>query len=828
MKKTKILVIDDSMTDLLVIKDMLKEYNVLCASNGVEAIQIIKDNKAIDLIMLDINMPDMNSFEVLDMIQFSEVYRKIRVIILTDNNEIEKEIKGLKSGAIDYIRKPIRKESLKARIDIHVRLLQIQKLIEQKFIEQSFTFDAIFYEAPIGIAISFNDELLANDYNNTLRINPMFESITGYSKEELQALGWDRITSPDEIGEDLINYTKLQNDEIEEYAMDKRFIKQDGTAVWVHMVVAKLKLLHDNRFNHICLIQDISRRKNAESKLRDSEKTMALLLSHLPGMAYRCEFDQRWCMKYVSDGSLKLTGYPHQAFVDNEKFAYLDIVALEYQKNVFHQWDQAIKQNLPFYLEYEIVVANNTRKWVLEMGQGITNSEGKVDVIESLVLDITQRKKMEDELRYNSNHDSLTGLYNLNYLVSQLKIDRKLLEKRALIGINLSDLHSLTTTFGFEYTIEVKKKIALALLKIHQDNKLLFNTYENQFVSYYKGYNNQQELLDFCDEIVEILNHELLIEQISGGLGVIEIDEYDDLGIDHLLRNILVASEHANNISEYSFGLCFYDESMRGKMIRDEDIKRIINQITVDKKGCRLVLQFQPIYDLSSNRVIGFEALSRLYSDEFGLITPIEFIPVAEKSKQIITLGEKIISQALDFLKELENQGFHDAIVSINISAIQLMRHDFVEMLSDFISKKDVQARSVLLEMTESVLANNFDKINRVFKELQDLGVKIALDDFGTGYSSLARESELNIDILKIDKHFINNLSHMNHNQALTGSIVSMAHLSSRAVIAEGVEYENQMEYLRNHDCDMIQGYLISRPLDQADAIAFLIKTNKL
>ena len=203
MKKIEILVINNSASDRLVIKKVLKEYDILCASDGVEAVQLINQHNEIDLILLDLNMPNDEGFEILETIKSNDGFKKARIIVLTDYDEIEKEVKGLKLGAIDYIRKPIHMESVKARIDINIQLLKAQKFLELKFKEQSFTFDAIFYEAPIGIAIAFTHELLSSEINTALRINPMFESITGYSKEELSALGWARITHPDDLDEEI-------------------------------------------------------------------------------------------------------------------------------------------------------------------------------------------------------------------------------------------------------------------------------------------------------------------------------------------------------------------------------------------------------------------------------------------------------------------------------------------------------------------------------------------------------------------------------------------------------------------------------------------------
>ncbi|HPF20751.1 MAG TPA: response regulator, partial [Syntrophomonas sp.] len=260
-----ILVVDDSASDRLIIKNMLNEYRVLTACDGLEAMREIDAQADIDLVILDLNVPNMNGFEVLGALQSNERYKKLRTLILTNHDELDNEIKGLKMGAVDYIRKPIHMEFLKARMEIHLELLRIQKLVEHKLYEQGLTLDTVFSQAPIGIAIN---EPSDDAGNGMVAINPMYEQITGRSKEELLKLGWGRITHPDDLDEDLQNLQKLQAGEIKSYIMEKRFIKPDGSIVWVHMVVAPLTLSNQSKFNHICLVQDISERKRMENDLR--------------------------------------------------------------------------------------------------------------------------------------------------------------------------------------------------------------------------------------------------------------------------------------------------------------------------------------------------------------------------------------------------------------------------------------------------------------------------------------------------------------------------------------------------------------------------------
>src|SRR5690554_1109345 len=254
----KILIVDDSATDRLIIKNMLHGYETIIARDGLEAMQQVKARPDIDLMILDLNMPHMNGFQVLEAIQSQQAYKHIRVIILTNYDEIDNEIKGLRAGAVDYIRKPIHMDSLKARIETHLELLRIQKLFEYRLYEQGLTFDTIFNQAPIGIAIANN--MLPEELSMMpeVRINPTYEQITGYSKETLIRKGWAAITHPDDRQKNLDCYKDLMAGLIKHYEMDKRYIRPDGSIVWVHMVVARLQIDQDEKPKHIALIQDIT------------------------------------------------------------------------------------------------------------------------------------------------------------------------------------------------------------------------------------------------------------------------------------------------------------------------------------------------------------------------------------------------------------------------------------------------------------------------------------------------------------------------------------------------------------------------------------------
>ena len=205
-----------------------------------------------------------------------------------------------------------------------------------------------------------------------------------------------------------------------------------------------------------------------------------------------------------------------------------------------------------------------------------------------------------------------------------------------------------------------------------------------------------------------------------------------------------------------------------------------------------------------------------------------ECIPIAEKTKLISPLGQRIIKESLQFLGNLKANGFGSVDISINVSAIQLLQSDFVDNLLKMINERQVSPDKICLELTESVFSSNYEEINNILGKLRETGIHIAIDDFGTGYSSFARERELKVNCLKIDKYFIDKLMGNDPEYALTSDIISMAHKMGHYVVAEGVEYEQQKQYLVANGCDKIQGYLISRPLEQKAAIELLRNSNSI
>lgn len=304
------------------------------------------------------------------------------------------------------------------RANISIRK-EKKKLSEtnEKLLKEEELFRTVFEQSPVGISINSSG---VTDHNS------MYEKIVGRSNEEIKAIGWESYTHPDDLSKEIDQYEKFKSGETDSYNMNKRYIKPDGDTVWANITVAPLRVGKKSEADYLCIVEDITERVKAEKDLRESERSHAVLLSNLPGMAYRCKYDHEWTMLFVSEGCLELTGYPSSSLINNRDISYSDMISPKYQDCLWEKWIKVVKNRTKLAEEYEIITASGETKWVFEQGQAIYDETGNVEALEGLVVDITDRKRKEDEILYLNYHDYLTGIYNRRYLeLEKPRVDRE-------------------------------------------------------------------------------------------------------------------------------------------------------------------------------------------------------------------------------------------------------------------------------------------------------------------------------------------------------------------------------------------------------------------
>ena len=396
---------------------------------------------------------------------------------------------------------------------IYRLLASVQKngSLSDKLRESESLFRTVFEQAPIGIA------LVRNQYDVT-EINTEYLRITSRTKKEIISLNWADITHPDDLQKDLEKFELFKAGQISGYKMEKRYLKPDGTYSWVSMVIAPLDVTGDQRVSkgHLCIIMDINDQKITEEALRESERSKDVLLSHIPGIAYRCVYDKKWTMLYLSAGCYTLTGYKPEELINNQRLSFSDIICDEYRDILWREWARIIEQKTGFVYEYEITTATGERKWVVEMGQPVLDNNGEVEALEGIIIDVTVPKHAMLRAQYMADHDFLTDLNNRMYFeAAKQEIEKKQIVPVAVIMADINGMRLINDAFGQAEGDALIKKTAGVIKHCCIEDYTIARTGGDEF-SILMPYCNIEEAENLVGRIREKCNEFNNSNQING------------------------------------------------------------------------------------------------------------------------------------------------------------------------------------------------------------------------------------------------------------------------------------------------------------------------
>ncbi len=376
------------------------------------------------------------------------------------------------------------------------------------------------------------------------------------------------------------------------------------------------------------------------------------------------------------------------------------------------------------------------------------------------------------------------------------------------------------------YNYDVGNKILATFakeLKALTEEDMVFRISGTQLILMIIYKNKNFNIKKFTKKVVNIFKKPIKIDkknkmQLLTNIGVVIVPK-DANSRASLLKNLTLAFEQAQKKYE-KVSIEFYSEILGKKVTRDIKLEQKLKHAL---KNHNLKLYYQPKIDLKSQKIYGFEALLRWEDPELGCISPIDFIPLAEETGQIVKIGKWVLKQACLQCNIWKKKGY-DFTISVNVSIRQLQDPNFIKIFKKVFKKTNVDTSMIDLEITESILDENLEEIIDIFNQIKNLGAHISLDDFGTGYSSLSYLRNLPINILKIDKAFINNVCKDPQDAAIAKTIVSLAKILNLKVIAEGTEKKEQIDFLKHIKCDFAQGFYYCKPRD-IETIEALIKT---
>ena len=670
---------------------------------------------------------------------------------------------------------------------------------------------AILEQVPIGIGLGRGHDISGND-----RFKQIISEI-GEDKGKNWLWEMERTAFRECDNESTYGCSENEHSRFE---MDDKVETKQGNEIFLHVIMSKFHFEDNDEYYFLCLIEDITRQKELEKNLLDIERSKAVLLQNLPGMAYRCNYDRDWTMQFISNGCFELTGFEPQELIGNRDRSFNDLILPQYREHLWKQWETILKDCGQLNEEYEIETADGTVKWVYELGQPVFDEHHSVEALEGILIDITKQKEEEYKFKYLSEHDSLTNLYNRRYFEGMMNDNiesfRTLKRQGAVVMIMIHNLNQFNLINGFSRTEKLLIDFT-DLLKTHVEKLCsLYHISSERYIYLIEEYGEKENLTLWASKILsQILSFEGGTK-LEATIGILELKGEPD--VERVLKYASIAAQNASSNPDR---ICFFCKEMEDELIYKEGIKNALRDYFTSSCG-KLVAHYQPIIDVKTKSVYGFEALARFYSNEYGWVSPMDFIPIAEESGNIIELGKEILFQSCMFLCELEAMGSRDITISVNISVIQLVFNGFLDQIKTILHQTGANPHNITLEITESVFLDDYIEMNRRLSQIRDLGMKISIDDFGTGYSSLARERELVVDYLKIDKYFVDKILLEDQEESITADIISMAHKLGHRVIAEGVEEQIQMDYLKEHQCNYVQGYYFSKPLEKKDALQLL------
>ena len=444
------------------------------------------------------------------------------------------------------------------------------------------------------------------------------------------------------------------------------------------------------------------------------------------------------------------------------------------------------------------------------------------EVIVVTAVDITQKKKNQQKIEYQAHNDFLTGLYNrMKCEVDLRKVIRRTEKaglKGAVLFIDLDDFKHINDGLGHQYGDVLLKSISHSLQKIDGIQKTCYRMGGDEFVILIPPEHYPRTNL-ILEEIKEIFNKPWFLKDAdyycTMSMGVVIFPEDGD-SVQNLIKKADIAMYEAKKSGKNR--VAYYSDNISTASNKRLDMEKNMRDATVDGYK-EFEVYYQPIIDIQKegSPCTGAEALIRWNSAELGFIPPADFIPLAEYLGLINPIGNYVLKEACLACKEWNEGGYPHYKVNVNLSVVQLLQPDIVDIVAETIAESGIMPKNLTLEVTESLAINDMDRMKEILGNIKQLGVRIALDDFGTGYSSLNHIREIPLDVIKVDQSFVTDLADDTYSQSFIKMIAELATSIGVSVCVEGIETEAQKKVLEGMKVRLIQGYFCDRPMKREE-----------
>jgi diguanylate cyclase (GGDEF)-like protein/PAS domain S-box-containing protein len=626
----------------------------------------------------------------------------------------------------------------------------------------------------------------------------------GYTKDEFLGMTIEDIRPPEDLPQLQAALTTLREQNLRgQY----RHIKKDGGIIDVE--VSSYEFVSVGRRARLVIAADVTDRRKAEERLRESEERYRLLFERNLAGVFRSRVDGH--ILDVNDALARMFGY------EREEILRTNAGDLYWDSNERLQMLLRLRQQKTLSnLELQMKKKDGTSIWVLENMTLLEGPDG--GVIEGTIVDISDRKEAQDQIEFQAYHDTLTGLPNRLLFRDRIGVAlahaRRTRRTAAVMFLDLDQFKLVNDTLGHTVGDGLLQAAAERLVRCVRAEDTVARMGGDEFTVLLADISDSRGVSTVAQKVLEtmaapiVVDHHELFITTSIGIALFP-DDGDDA--EALLKSADRAMYRAKEVGRNNFQFATHASEEIG--VERLSIERSMHYAS---RRDEFVVYYQPMVQISTQQVVGAEALIRWKHPVRGLMRPDEFIPIAEQTGLIIPVGEWVLRSACDQMKQWHSGGNDALRVAVNLSARQFQQPDLSQVIERVLVDTGLPATSLDIEITESTAMQNADLTLATLNKLKAMGVRISIDDFGTGYSSLSYLKRFPIDTVKIDKEFVRDLASDTNDAAIVSAIISMASALRLRVVAEGVETEDQMEFLRKKGCEFVQGYLCGKPVDSA------------
>jgi len=587
----------------------------------------------------------------------------------------------------------------------------------------------VFDQAPIGVAVLQNFDYYSD-------INITFEKITGRSKEELNGMKWMTITHPDDLQISLEKFNNLKKNNNGVYSLNKRYIKPDGTAVWVNVTIAPLHFENNDEVTyHMCLVENIDDRVQKEYALSESKRSKDVILANLPGMAYRCKHDKDWTMQFVSEGCLSLTGFKPESFINNKELAYNDIIVTEYRESIW-QAIELLPTKKTYNFEYEIITKSNERKWVLEIGQGIFNDKDELIALEGIVIDNHEQKLREKQIMFMLDHDYLTGLFNRKYYEEAIKkLDKNKNLPLTMVITDINGVRLINDAFGYSRGDKLIKETANLLQSCCRSGDVLARLGGDEFGFILPNTDNEKAdkfvnaIIKACAEYNKNKKNKLFEMNISIGYAT-KVSAYEDINdimksADDYMRNKKLLNRksiHNEIISSIMATMYEKSEETEEHAKRLSRIcKKIGDQLKLNQKNMSELELFAMLHDIGKvaidDRIL--KKPGKFNDDEWIIMKshPEIGYRIAKSASEIEPISEYILTHHERWDGKGYPRGLNGEEIPL-LSRILAVADSFDAMTNDRIYRKAMSLEYAITEINKNSGSQFDPQVVEVFQEI--------------------------------------------------------------------------------------------------------------